>query len=124
MPWDAFSANATLNAWLRNDGFTPPESLYVGLLKNGVEISGENYARQEVEFSPPSSQRCGNAHVIEFPLATGDIETQVNQVGIFTAETGGQRIFWGSLTTSFNYLENVQPIIPVNALGVRLNVTT
>lgn len=127
-PLTLFSARATLNAWFRDTGFTPPETVYLGFLKDGSEISGENYARQPVTFTAPETgagfERIANAEEIAFPQASGDIETGVNGGGLWTALTGGNLINVFPLSSPFDYLENVRPVYPEGALGIRIPTAT
>lgn len=99
--------NVIINHLFRNQPFTPPATLYLGLYTvaptdegGGTEVSGGGYARQPFTLTAPTTAGVTeNADTITFPTATADWGTIV-AVGIFDAETGGNLLMWGNLTTS------------------------
>ncbi|MCL2248680.1 MAG: hypothetical protein FWC13_05375 [Oscillospiraceae bacterium] len=78
----------------------PPTQVFVGLLTSdptdediGLEVSGGNYERQPISFSPPEiilgkTQITNNAEV-RFPVATANWGT-VAYFGIYNAQSGGE----------------------------------
>lgn len=64
----------------------------------GTEVSGGAYARQSVTFGTPSSGTMTNSAAIEFPTATANWGTAVAW-GLFDAETGGELVWFGEITT-------------------------
>jgi hypothetical protein len=96
---------------LRNSGITAPTTIYLALLSAappndgdpGTEISGGGYARQSITFSAPQAgtgqarRILSNADVI-FGPATANWP-QVVAAAIRDALTGGNMLYWGSLTT-------------------------
>ena len=71
-------------------GFSQP---YIGLLNGENEVSGNNYARIQVNMTDPVQTSSGAAHVenteeVTSPVATGNWGL-VNRIGIYSAATGG-----------------------------------
>ena len=64
----------------------------------GTEVSGASYARQEVSFGAPSAGVMLNSAAIEFPVATEAWGTAVAW-GLYDAETGGNLVWYGDITT-------------------------
>jgi hypothetical protein len=98
--------NKILDHMLRNQSFTPPSTVYVGLFTvaptdegGGTEVSGGGYARQSVTFSAASDGSITNSADITFPQATANWGTIV-AVGLFDAATAGNLLWYGDLTQS------------------------
>lgn len=99
--------DALLNHVLRNVTYTSPTTIYVGLYTTmpsddgtgGVEVSGGSYARQSVTFSAPVSGQVANSALVTFPTATADWGTVLG-IGLFDASTGGNLLYYGTLTAS------------------------
>lgn len=98
---------ALLNAVLRNTSYTSPATVYVGLFTSsvnddasGTEVTGGSYQRTSVAFSAPNATTgvILNSGTVTFPTATGSWGT-ITYMGIFDAQTNGNLLFWGSLTT-------------------------
>lgn len=64
----------------------------------GTEVSAGGYIRQEVSFGSPAAGTMKNASPIEFPTATANWGTAVAW-GLFDAETGGELVWFGEITT-------------------------
>ncbi|MCC7462087.1 MAG: hypothetical protein IT480_06440 [Gammaproteobacteria bacterium] len=114
--------NNLIDWLLRAQSFTPPATVYVGLLTaapsdsgGGTEVSGGSYARVSVASSlanwagtqsaastTASSGTGGttsNNGAITFPSPTANWGT-VTHVGIYDASSGGNLLIWAALTTS------------------------
>lgn len=68
----------------------------------GTEVSGGAYARQTVTFNAPvegDPSYITNAAVVEYPTATARWGTVVAW-GVYDAATGGNLIWYGSLSVS------------------------
>lgn len=99
--------NAILDHVLRNTTYTSPASIYIGLFTTmpsddgtgGVEVSGGSYARQLVAFNAASGGSTANTALVTFPTATASWGTVLG-VGLFDASTGGNLLYYGTLTTS------------------------
>lgn len=95
-----------LNHSLRNVAFTSPASVHAALFTaapgeggGGTEVSGGSYARQAVTFGAPSANTTSNSADVTYPTATADWGT-VTHVAIFDAASGGNMLFYGTLSQS------------------------
>jgi hypothetical protein len=114
--------NKLIDWLLRAQTFTPPATLYVGLLTaapsdsgGGTEVSGGAYARVAVSSSlanwagtqsaasttasSGTSGTTSNNGAITFPAPTANWGS-VTHVGIYDAASGGNLLLWGALTTA------------------------
>jgi hypothetical protein len=98
--------NKVIDHMLRNQAFTPPSTVYVGLYTaaptdagGGTEVSGGSYARQAVTLAAASAGATQNSADITFPTATADWGTIV-AAGLFDASTAGNLLAWNNLTAS------------------------
>jgi hypothetical protein len=114
--------NKLVDHLFRAQTFAAPATLHVGLLTaipsdsgGGTEVSGNAYARVAVTTaltafagtqSPGSTTasngtggQTSNNAVLTFPTPTGNWGT-VSHFGIYDAASGGNLLFWGSLTIS------------------------
>lgn len=99
--------DAILNHVLRNTAYTSPTTIYVGLFTampaddgtGGTEVSGGSYARQSVTFAAPVTGQVANSALVQFPTATGAWGTILG-MGLFDALTGGNLLYYGTLTAS------------------------
>jgi len=88
--------------------FTSPANLYVGLytaISDGetaswTEVSGTNYARTAVTFGAASGGTATNSADVEFPAAGAGGWGTVIGIFISDASTGGNALFFGSLSAS------------------------
>lgn len=113
--------NKIIDWLLRATSYTPPATLYVGLLTAapsdsaaGTEVSGGSYARVAVTSattawnntqgnttgaSTGGDGTSENAAAITFPAPTANWGT-VTHFGIYDAASGGNLLIWAALTTS------------------------
>jgi hypothetical protein len=98
--------NKVIDHMLRNQAFTPPSTVYVGLYTaaptdagGGTEVSGGSYARQAVTLAAASAGATQNSADITFPTATADWGTIV-AAGLFDAVSAGNLLAWNNLTAS------------------------
>ena len=102
-------SDAVLNV-LRGAGITGV-SPYLGLFSvapgddasPGTELAGSGYARQLIAFGAPASdtdnaRKISNTAAIEFGPADADW-SQAVAFGIFDAQSGGNLLYWNTLTT-------------------------
>ena len=101
-----FLENKILDHVLKVSSYSQPTALYVALYTtdpgdgdSGTEVSGGSYARESVSFGAASNGTSSNSAAVEFPTATSSWGTIVS-VGIRDASTGGNLLFYGSLTQS------------------------
>lgn len=95
--------NHLLNLVLRGTTFTPPMAVYLALYTSnpgeagtGTEVSGGNYARQQLTFAAPNGKATENTNPVVFPTATvawGNI----THTAIVDAPTGGNVLFYSPL---------------------------
>ena len=107
--------NKLLDHVLGNVAYTAPTTVYVALYTvapadsgGGTEVSGGGYARVAVannstNWPAASGGSKSNGVDITFPTATADWGTVV-AFGIFDASTGGNLLYWATLTTSKSVL--------------------
>lgn len=112
--------NKIIDWFFRAQAFTPPATMYVGLLTSapsdsggGTEVSGGSYARVAVTSSltnwagtqasgstvasSGTSGTTSNNSPISFPAPTANWGT-VSHFGLYDASSGGNLLWWGSLT--------------------------
>lgn len=106
MPKSYTQAGNTVNHFLRNTAQVPAATVYAGLFTTaptnpgnaGVEVAGGSYVRQAITFGAPTNGASSNTLAINFPLATAPWGT-IAAVGIFDADTAGNLLYYGNLTT-------------------------
>lgn len=105
--------NKVLDALLGITTYTPPATLYFGLLSDSnsqsqraagtfTELTGSGYARvafsnTTANFAGASSGSKSNGGYIQFPAATA-AWLQANALAIFDAPSGGNLLWCGDLT--------------------------
>jgi len=101
-----FMEDKIIDHMLRNQSYTPPTTVYVGLFTSapsdaggGTEVSGGAYARQAVTLSAASGGASSNSAEITFPQATADWGT-VTHLALFDALSGGNMLMWTPLDAS------------------------
>lgn len=95
------------------------KSVYIALYKNGVEISGMDYARQNATFTAPDAGQVTNSAEILFPIASGDWGN-ITHIAVVDSLTGGNQLFYGEAFYVKNITTSSQYTIPKNYLIVRL----
>jgi len=105
--------NKVLDHVLTATSYTAPATRYVGLFTNTSgnaaanleagtltdEVSGGAYARQTVTFAAASGGSSATNATVTFPAATANWGT-ITHVAVMDAETSGNVLFWGAVTTS------------------------
>jgi hypothetical protein len=105
--------NKVLDHVLKNTAYSQPANLFVGLFTNTSgnaaanleagtltdEVSGGSYARQAGAFSAASGGSASTSATITFPAATANWGT-ITHVAVIDAQTSGNVLFWGAVTTS------------------------
>lgn len=89
----------------------------------GTEVSGGAYVRQTVTFNAPAEgdpSYITNAAVIEYPTATAGWGTVVAW-GVYDAATGGNLIWYGSLSTSKELSANDTILIHAGELKLTMD---
>lgn len=98
--------NQIINHFLRNQAYTPPATVYLGLFTTaptvaggGTEVSTGAYARQALAFDAPVGGVSQNTVDIVFPTPTADWGT-ITHGALFDAATAGNMLLFGSLVQS------------------------
>ena len=107
--------NKVLDHVLTATGYTAPTTRYLGLFNNTstntaanleegtltdeTSTSGTAYARQAVTFAAASGGSSATNATVTFPAATSSWGT-ITHVAVMDAETGGNVLFYGAVTTS------------------------
>lgn len=118
MAMSTYLATALLNAAFRNTPFTSPDTVYLALYTSdptdediGTEVNGGGYARKAITFTAPvvnnGRVEISNDTEIVFDIATSDWGT-VSHVGVRDAETGGNLLYYGALSTPREILTDDQ----------------
>lgn len=74
-------------------------NLEAGTLTDEVSTSGSAYGRQSIAFGSASGGSASNSGTVTFSAATSNWGT-ITHVAIMDAQTGGNVLFWGAVTTS------------------------
>lgn len=96
MPFTNQTNTNILNHVFRNQPYTSPDKVYVGLFTSAnTEVSGGGYTRKEITFGAPfadgNGMKIANDAEVRFPIGTADWG-EITHAGIFDAETGGTRL--------------------------------
>jgi hypothetical protein len=99
--------NTILDHFLGTTNFNGPIQLYVALMTGGTtsdsvtgtEVSGGGYAREAVNFGAASGGVATNSDAPTW-TATGANYGTVTHINLYTASSGGTRLFWSALNAS------------------------
>lgn len=131
MSMSNYLEEAILNAVFRNTPFTSPTTVHVALYTNdpteadtGTEVTGGAYARRQVTFTAPTQvggkATISNSAEIMFPEATANWGT-VTHVGIRSAASGGNLLYYGPVSNARSILANDQLRFKVGELILDLD---
>lgn len=119
-----FAEEKVLDHTLRNLSYTPPTTVYAGLLsalnndgQSVTELSGSGYARQAVTFSAASGGETTNSAQITYPVALEDWGSAA-YVGIFDSLAGGNMLAWGEFSITKFISESAVFRIEASALDI------
>lgn len=106
--------------------YSAPAQHYLGLFTSapgeaggGTELSGNAYARQQINFTTSGDTTSNNA-AVEFPTATGSWGT-VTHVGVFDAATSGNLMVYATLSASKTVASGDVFRVPSGDLDITLN---
>lgn len=123
MPFTTETANKIINKILRNTDFVHPSAIYVSLHEGDPgqaganEVIGGGYGRKLANFSAAANKTTSNTADIEFP----DMPTAtITHVGLWSAASGGNFWWGGSLTVSKALTTGDTLKIPAGDLNVTL----
>lgn len=105
--------NKVLDHVLRNTAYSQPSGLWLGLFTNTSgnaatnleagtltdEVSGNGYARKTVAFAAASGGTTASSATVTFDAATGNWGS-ITHVAVMDAETAGNVLFWGAVTSA------------------------
>jgi len=98
--------NKLLDHVLRNESFTSPTTVYVGLFTSdpgdgntGTEISGGSYARQVLNVTTATDGIVTSSADITFPQATAQWGA-ISHIGLLDSLTSGNLLMHTALTTT------------------------
>lgn len=108
-----YAENLALKWLLTNTSATRPTAWYLALYTNdpgegasGTEVSGTNYARQNLDVNSSSGaftvsgSTATNTQTVTFPAAGSGGWGTITHVAIYDASTSGNMLFKGAVTTS------------------------
>jgi hypothetical protein len=95
----AFTQPARYIALFTGTASTVKANLEAGTLTDEISTSGTGYGRQLISFSAASNGSSSNATTVTFPAATASWGS-VTCVAIVDADTGGNVLFYGEVTTA------------------------
>lgn len=116
--------NIIIDHILRNQAFTPPTGVYVGLNtadpgETGAnEVTGGSYVRQAVTLSAASGGATANSGALNFTLMPA---ATVTHLTLWDAETAGNNLWGGALTASKTTNAGDTFQIPVGDLDVSVD---
>jgi len=98
--------NKLLDHVLRNESFTSPTTVYVGLYtsnpgddNSGTEVSGGSYVRQILNVTTATAGIVTSSADVTFPQATAQWGT-ISHIGLLDALSSGNLLMHTPLTTS------------------------
>lgn len=125
--------NQLLNKFFRNEAFSFPSPLYFGLTTTvptdssaGTEVSGNNYSRVSVTpgtgtFSSSTAGSTQNSAAITFPTATGGNWGAIAGIVVFSANNGGDYLFYTEVSPTKTVNDGDTASISANGLTVTLS---
>ena len=102
-----FAENEMLDHMLGTGAYTAPSNVFLSLWTSdptdagsGTEISGNGYARQDINFGAASGGVATSSGVVTFPTASGGSWGNLTHIGLHDAVSSGNLLFHGSLTAA------------------------
>lgn len=119
-----YAGSRHLNKDFNGTNYTPPATWYVGFRNNGVELSGNGYARialtaNVTNFPTTSTTVISNGVEFTTPVASGDWD-QADEVGLWDASTAGNLWVYDLLDAPFTLLNGRQRTFAIGALQIRM----
>lgn len=119
-----YAASRHLNKDFNGTNYTPPATWYVGFRSNGVELSGNGYARialtaNGTNFPTTSTNVMSNGVEFDTPVASGDW-AQADEVGLYDALTSGNLWYYDLLDAPFTLLNGRQRTFAIGAVQIRM----
>ena len=141
--WSDYAENTLIDWFFRGQAFSPPSTMYVGLLTSapsdsgsGTEVTGNNYAR--VSFASSFTNWAGTQGAGTTGGSTGTSGTTSNNVavvfttpsaswglvthfGIYDAPSGGNLLIYGALAVSKTINANDTVSFPAGSLSFQID---
>lgn len=122
MPKTYYLDNSMINAALRATPYTSPIAVYLALFTvsptvggGGTEVTGGSYARQPIIWTAPINGQSSNVADALFPVASAAWGTIV-AFGVYDASSGGNLLYFNTLSTPRNVQINDQVRFPSGQL--------
>lgn len=120
-----YHGSRLLNLDFNNAAYTPVATWYVGFRGNGVELSGNGYARialtaNTTNFPTVSVKTITNGVEFDTPQASGGDWGQADEVGLWDALSGGNLRYYDLLDAPFTLLNGRVRTFAVGALQIKL----
>lgn len=121
----SYAALRHLNRDFNGAAYTPPATWYVGFRQNGVELTGNGYARTPLTANStnwPTTTTSVMTNGVEFVSATasGGNWIQADEVGLYDASTSGNLWYWDLLDAPFTLTEGRFRTFAIGALQIRM----
>lgn len=84
-------SNDLLNHVFRNEEYTSPSTVYIGLFNGNNEVDGDGYERQEITFGKATGGEIENDEEVLFPIAESDWG-KVDKAIVFDSKSGGNKL--------------------------------
>lgn len=120
-----FAASKILNHDFNGAEYTHPATWHVGFRKNGVELSGNGYARvaktsNTTNWPTTTTNIISNGTAIETPVATGGDWNEADEVVLYDAASGGNLWYWDQLDAPFTVRNGDKRTFPIGALQIKM----
>jgi len=122
MPKTYYLDNSMINAALRATPYTSPIAVHLALFTTaptvgggGTEVSGGSYARQLITWTAPVNGQSSNVADALFPVASAAWGIIV-AFGVYDASSGGNLLYFNTLSTPRNVQINDQVRFPMGQL--------
>jgi hypothetical protein len=119
--------NALLDWAMGGTSPTRPTARHVGLFTaaptdagGGTEVTGSGYARQTATFDAAASGATANSSALTF-TASGGAWGTITHIGIFSAATGGNLLWWGPLAASKTVGDGDSLVLAAGAVTMSLD---
>lgn len=119
-----YHGSRLLNLDFNGASYIPVTTWHVGFRNNGVELSGNGYARialaaNTTNFPTVAVKTITNGVEFTTPVASGDW-SQADEVGLWDAASGGNLRYYDLLDAPFTLLNGRSRTFAIGSLSIRL----
>lgn len=119
-----FAAAKHINHDFNGAEYAHPATWHVGFRQNGVELSGNGYARiaktsDTTNWPTTTTNIMTNGTAITTPQASGDWN-EADEVALYDAASGGNLWYWDQLDAPFTMLTGQTRTFPAGALQIKM----